>query len=73
MLKRRRFKQTLSLSARLVQDVEHLKAQLAMTPPGPERDHLVKRIRQNETAAHIDQWLTSPGLQPPQEVKSLGK
>jgi hypothetical protein len=73
MLKRRRFKQTLSLSERLVQDVEHLKTQLATLPPGPERDHLVKRIRQNEIAANIDQWLKSPGLQPPQAVGNLGK
>ena len=73
MLKRRRFKQTQSLLERLVQDVEHLKTQLAMLPPGPERDHIVKRIRQNETAANIDQWLKSPGLQPPQEVGILSK
>jgi hypothetical protein len=73
MLTRRRFKQTQSLAERLVQDVEYLKVQLASMPPGPERDHLVRRIRQNETAAHIDQWLSSPGLQPPQEIRNLGK
>ena len=73
MLKRRRFKQTLSLSERLVQNVEHLKMQLAMLPPGPERDHFMKRIRQNETAANIDQWLRSPGLQPPRAAENPGK
>ena len=73
MLKRRRFKQTQSLSERLVQNVEHLKAQLATLPPGLERDHIIRRIRQNEAAANIDQWLKSPGLQPPQEVQNLGK
>jgi hypothetical protein len=73
MFKRRRFKQNLSLSERLMQDVERLRLQLAMLPPGPERDHLAKQIRQNETAANIDQWLTSPGLQPPQEVRNLGE
>jgi hypothetical protein len=73
MFKRRRFKQTLSLSERLVQDSEHLKAQLATLSPGPERDRLVKRIRQNETAANIEQWLKSPGLQPPQELGELGR
>jgi hypothetical protein len=73
MLKRRRFKQTQSLSERLVQDVEHLKTQLATLPPGPERDHIIKRIRQNEAAANIDQWLSSPGLQPPDEVRNLAK
>lgn len=73
MLRRRRFKQTLTLSERLVQDVEHLKTRLATLPPGPERDQLLKRIRQNETAANIDQWLTSPGLQPPQAIRNLGE
>ena len=65
MLKRRRFKQTLNLSERLMEDVELLKAQLAKLAPGPERDQVVRRIRQNETASHIDEWLRSPGLQPP--------
>ena len=69
MITRRRFKQTLSLSARLVQDVEHLKTRLATLPPGPERDQILKRIRQNAAAANIDRWLTSPGLQPLQELK----
>src|SRR3954451_21107140 len=75
MFKRRRFKQNLSLSERLMQDVERLRLQLAMLPPGPgpARDHLAKQIRQNETAANIDQWLTSPGLQPPQELRTLGE
>ena len=73
MIKRRRFKQTQSLSERLVQDVEQLKARLATLPPGPERDRVVRRIRQNEIAANIDQWLTSPGLQPPQELGNLGE
>ena len=72
MIKRRRFKQTASLSERLVQNAEELKAKLATLPPGPERDRIVRQIRQNEIAANIDQWLTSTGLQPPQEVKRLG-
>jgi len=73
MLKRRRFKQTQSLSERVIQDVQHLKTQLATLPPGPKRDHIAKQIRQNETAVNIDQWLKSPGLQPPHEIGNLGK
>ena len=68
MIKRRRFKQIQRLSERLVQDVEHLKKRLAALSPGPERDHILTRIRQNETAVHIDQWLKSPALLPPQEI-----
>ena len=29
------------------------------------------RARQAETAAHIDEWLTSPGLQPPKALADL--
>lgn len=73
MIKRRRFKQTLSLSERLVQDAEKLKARLPTLQPGPERDLLLKQIRQNEIAGNIDQWLTSPGLQSPQEIGNRGE
>ena len=42
-----------------------MEAQLANSPVGPERDALIKKIRQIETASHINEWLSSPGLQPP--------
>jgi hypothetical protein len=32
---------------------------------GPERDMLIEKMRQIETASHINEWLSSPGLQPP--------
>lgn len=34
-------------------------------PPCPERDALLKKARQLETAAHINEWVLSPGLRPP--------
>lgn len=73
MLKRRRFEQSLSLSLRLMEDVEQLRTKLATLPPGSERDHLARRIRQSETASHIDEWLRSPGLQPPQGAEKPGR
>ena len=42
-------------------------AELENTQPGPQRDLLESKLRQLETASHIDEWLTSPGLQPPEE------
>ncbi len=33
--------------------------------PGPDRDTLLKKVRQAETAMHLDDWVNSPGLQPP--------
>ncbi|SDJ80218.1 hypothetical protein SAMN05444171_0678 [Bradyrhizobium lablabi] len=40
--------------------------QLARAPHGPERDALVKKIRQLETASHMSDWLKSPELRPPE-------
>jgi hypothetical protein len=33
--------------------------------PGPERDELLKKLRQAETAMHMEDWANSRGLQPP--------
>jgi hypothetical protein len=43
-----------------------LEAQLAQLNPGPQRDGLLKKIRQLDTASHMNEWLTSPGLRPPE-------
>jgi hypothetical protein len=43
-----------------------LEAQVAQLKPGPQKDALLRKIRQLDTAAHIGEWLSSPGLQPPE-------
>ena len=65
MLKRRRFLQTKSLQDRLAAWAEEVREQAAKLPPGPERDALLKKLRQADTASHLDDWANSPGLQPP--------
>jgi hypothetical protein len=45
-----------------------LEAQVAKLPPGPQKDGLLKKLSQLETASHINDWLSSPGLQPPRPV-----
>ena len=42
-----------------------LEAQVAKLKPGPQMDGLLKKIRQLETASRMNEWLSSPGLQPP--------
>ena len=42
-----------------------LEAQIAKLKPGPEMDAIRKKIRQLETASHMNEWLSSPGLQTP--------
>jgi hypothetical protein len=45
-----------------------LEAQVAQLKPGPQKDALLRKIRQLDTAAHVSAWLLSPGLRPPEPV-----
>lgn len=63
MVQRRRFKQLLSLSERLEQEARRLRARAENLPHGPEREQILRKARQAETATHVDEWLSSPGLQ----------
>jgi hypothetical protein len=62
---RRRFKQVTSLKDRLILEAENLRRQANEMPPGVRRDELLRKARQAEIAAHVDDWLSSPGLQAP--------
>ncbi|MDN4988051.1 hypothetical protein QY049_33315 [Bradyrhizobium sp. WYCCWR 13022] len=66
MQRRRRFKQTVSLEARLSQAAECLRAKAKSLPPGPRREDALRKARQAETGARMSEWLRSPGLQPPE-------
>ena len=65
MQKRRRVKQTRSLEERLAEEAKLLREQANSLPPGVERDHALRKARQAETGSHMSEWLTSPGLKPP--------
>ena len=65
-LTRRRFKQTTSLQRRLEEHARQARERAHKLPPGREQDALLKRARQDETVAHLDEWLNSPGLLPPE-------
>ncbi len=65
MKKRRRFKQTIPLKERLLAFAEQVREQASSLPPGPEREDLLKRASRADTAAHIDEWVNSSGLQSP--------
>jgi hypothetical protein len=62
---RDRFKQTESLEQRLTEEARRLRAQAELLPPGAVRDAALRKARQTETACDMNEWLTSPGLQPP--------
>jgi hypothetical protein len=65
-MERYRFKQSAApLDQRLEEQAKRLRKEAKGTPPGVEREKLIRQARQAETAAHIDKWLTSSGLQAP--------
>jgi hypothetical protein len=44
---------------------EAAKKEAEKLPHGKEREALLRKARQLETASQIDQWISSPALQPP--------
>ncbi len=44
---------------------EAFKREAEKLPYGKEREQLLLRARQLETASHINEWVSSPGLSPP--------
>lgn len=65
MLTRRRIKQTRTLAERLADEAARLRDEARALTPGREREMLLRRARQDETAMQIDAWLHSPGLRAP--------
>jgi hypothetical protein len=65
MKTRRRIRQVTSLKERLTISAESVRAEAARLTPGPQREALLQRASQADTAAHIDDWVNSTGLQPP--------
>ena len=62
---RRRFNLNLSLHDRLTAWGNQVREQATKLAPSPERDDLLKKARQADTASHLEAWANSPGLQPP--------
>jgi hypothetical protein len=65
MSKRRRFNQEVPPRDGIDAWAKELREQAGKLPPGPEREALLKKLRQANTAAHVEQWANSPGLKPP--------
>lgn len=65
MLTRRRYKQTKTLDQRLADEAARLRDKARALPAGREREILLRRARQDETAMQIEAWLRSPGLRAP--------
>ena len=62
---RRRFKQVKSLEERLAEEAKRLREEARLLPPGAVREQVLRKASQAETALHVSEWLSSPGLQAP--------
>jgi hypothetical protein len=57
--------QKLTIEEKWHQQSEAAKNEAEKLPFGRERDHLLRKARQLETASQINDWLSSPALSPP--------
>ena len=57
-------KKMMTFQERLAKWAAGIRKQAERLPLGPERNALLEKARQTETAAQLDEW-TKPGLQPP--------
>jgi hypothetical protein len=65
MIRRRRFKQKISLQDRLSAWADEVRKQADQLRPGPARDMLLKKARQADTRPHLNEWVNSAGLRSP--------
>jgi len=56
---------------RLAEEAARFTELAGQTPPGVQRDFYLRRAQQAATASNINDWLSSPGLQPPEELKKV--
>ena len=54
-----------TLHDRLKAEEKRLKAELDQAEPSSVREKLLEKLRHLDAAAHINEWLSSPGLRAP--------
>jgi hypothetical protein len=50
---------------RTAKEKKRLEVLVSELSPGPKRDEIRQEIRQLETTANVDKWVSSPGLKSP--------
>jgi hypothetical protein len=69
---RRRIKHEKTFQERLAEEALRFREAAQKLPPGSHaQELLLRRARQAEAASHINEWLNSPGSQPPKALKNL--
>lgn len=59
------FNKSPTLYERLADERKRIEAAMALLGPGLRRNRLSEKLRQLDVAAHINEWLSSPGLRVP--------
>jgi len=59
------FNKSPTLYERLADERKRIEAAMALLGPGLRRNRLSEKLRQLDVAAHINEWLSSPGLRAP--------
>ncbi len=70
MLRSRSHPQT--FGERLAEQKARFERQASKLEPGPERDELLRKARQIDSATPINEWLNSAGLQSPRSELRCG-
>jgi len=63
---RRRFKQTMPLQQRLMKFASYAREEAQGIPTGPRKQQMLEKARMAEATADFEQWISSPGLAPPE-------
>jgi hypothetical protein len=62
----RQIKHAASLEERLGHLAQQCGERAKTLPPGSEREEMMRKTQQADTAAHLSRLVASPGLQPPE-------
>ena len=73
VIRRKRVKHETSFKERLLNSAREAREAAELLPLGKAREQLLRKARASETAAHIDEWISSPGLQPPAGLSGAGQ
>jgi hypothetical protein len=63
--RRTRGREKVTLSDRLKLWAEQVRADAKKLPPGPDRDALLEKARQADTATHLNERASTNGTEPP--------
>jgi hypothetical protein len=55
-----------AFDGQIAAEKSRLESEAALLGHGPDKEKLLKKIRQLDTASHMGDWLSSPGLRSPE-------